>query len=378
MTWGRLAAAITPDVPPSPSGVTRQPARAVSRPNHLAAITADDFWGAGSDMVPPTRSEAMSVPAMARARHIITLPARLPITITPGDYRATALIEQPDPTRTRMAVLAATIDDLLFDGVSLWRVTQRYARVGALLGRPRHAEHIIPDRRTYDPEHKRWLIDDKPVADVDLVWFEGPHTGVLSFGGRALRSAVALERAYRKTAENPAAAWELHQTSDDELTDPEIDDLVDGAAAAVRKRGVLYTNSATQLNMHEASSENLLISGRTAAAIDVARMTGLPSPVLDAYAEGSSANYANVQARLKEARDIGVDAYAAAITARLSLDDVLPRGVACSFDWDALLRNDFADRMAGYKAAQEAGVYDVDECRAIERGPIPESRSDDA
>ena len=53
---------------------------------------------------------------------------------------------------------------------------------------------------------------------------------------------------------------------------------------------------------------------------------------------------------------------------RLSMDDILPRGVWCRFDTNQLLRDDFAARMAAYKVAAESGVYTLDELRAMERG----------
>jgi hypothetical protein len=362
VTWGQLATAI--------AGVNRGPARAVSRPNQLYPIAAvGDFFGLQGDMLPVTRAEAMSVPAMARARHLVVSPARLPITITPGTYPAAALIDQPDPKRTRIAVLTDTLDDLLFEGMALWRVTDRYAPPAAdTPGRPRHAERIALHRVTRDPHDEHYLIDDKPVDDVDLIWFEGPHEGVLRFGGRALRSAVRLDRAYAAMARTPAVAVELHQTSDDILDETEVDELVADAEEAVNTRGVLFTNNALELRTHEAKAENLLISGRNAAAVDIARMVGLPAPIIDAITPGSSGTYSNLQAKLREARDIGLDAYAAAVTSRLSLDDLLPRGVWCAFDWEPWIRPDFLERMNGYSAAQAAGVYDVDECRALERG----------
>jgi hypothetical protein len=360
VTWGRLAAAI--------DGAAGAPQRGLAahwaRPNHLAAIDAlGDFFGLQGDMIPPTRAEAMSVPAMARARHTVCIAARLPLNVDPADYPATALIERPDPNRTRQAVHTDTLDSLLFHGTALWRITERYAADA----RPRRAEFIALHRTAREPDG-RWLIDGTHVADADLIWFEGPHEGVLAFGGRSMRAAVRLDRAYAATAANPAVAFEVHQVSGDVLTDEEIADVVAEVRAAIADRGVVYTNEALQLVSHAASAENLLISGRQAAAVDIARMVGLPAPMVDAYPPGASSEYQNFQARMKEARDIGVDAYASAIEARLSMDDVLPRGVTCSYDWDNMLRADFKDRMEGYTAAQTAGVYSAEECRAMELG----------
>lgn len=368
MTYGQLAGVLFPHGP-APAGVRRGPTTKWHRPNHLLAVdAANEFYGLGGDMVPPTRAEAMSVPAMARARHIITTAARLPIRVEPSGYPATALIDQPDPQRTRAAVLTDTLDSLLFDGVAVWKVTARYAD-----GRPRHAEYVALERVTRDDRGGPWRVDDTAVPADDLLWFEGPHEGVRFFAGRALRAAVRLDRAYSNTANNPAVAMELHQTTADPLTEDEIGALVASARDAVASRGVLYTNSAVELRTHAAAAENLLISGRNAAAVDIARAVGLPAAILDAHAPGSSGTYTNTAARLREARDLGADMYAQAITARLSLPDILPNGVACGFVWDSLLRATFAERMEGYAAAIDAGVYTAEECRAFERlEPLPQ------
>ncbi len=361
MSFGRLAESIAAALPPQ-TGARRGTAARWARPNHLAAVDAvSDFYGWDADALPPTRAEAMTVPAMARARHIIVTAARLPLTVDPPDYPAAALVEQPDRGRTRAAILTDTLDDLLFHGASLWRVTERYAADE----RPRHAERIALDRVTRDADGT-WRIDDAPAPAADLLWIEGPHEGVLMFAGRALRSAVRLDRAYASTAANPAVAMELHQTTADEMSDEEISAVVADAQAAVAARGILYTNAALELRTHTADAENLLVTGRNAAAVDIARAVGLPAPILDAYPAGSSGTYQNAQARLREARDLGADMYSAAITARLSLDDVLPRGVSCAFDWDSMLRDDFNTRMDGYAAAQAAGVYSAAECREME------------
>lgn len=361
MTWGQLASAISRPAGPSPA--RRGTAARWARPNHLEQIATADWFGLRGDALPPTRAEALSVPAMARARHLITSVARLPVRLDPHHFDPAALVLNPDPTRTRAAMWTDTLDDLLFHGTALWKITERYAADD----RAREARYISLDRVSREPDGT-WLIDELPVMDRDLIWFEGPHAGILQFGGRALRSAVRLERAYNAVAANPAVAIELHQVSGDVLDDAEITALVDQARQAVRDRGVLYTNEALELRTHAASAENLLIAGRTAAAVEIARMVGLPAGLLDANPPGSSGTYQNSQVRLREARDLGLEAYAAAITERLSLQDTLPRGVRCAVDWNTWLRDDFTARMAGYKAAQEAGIFTAEECRELELG----------
>lgn len=358
MTFGRLAEAVFT------AGAQTGPAPRWSRPNHLNTVTVDDalsaFFDTAGDAAPLTRNEAMSIPAMARARHIICTAARLPLAVAPAGYANDALIRQPDPARTRTAVHTDTLDSLLFHGAAVWRVTARYAD-----NRPRAAVFVPIGELTRNGDG--WQIANRPVPAADLIFFEAPHEGLLKFGTRALRAALNVDKAYSGTATNPVVAAELHQLSGAILTADEKSALIAKTREAMRNRGIVYTNEAVELRVHRAETENLLIAGRNAAAVDIARTVGIPAPLIDAYPAGSSGTYANFQARMREARDIGVDAYARCITDRLSLDDILPRGVACAHVWDGMLRETFADRMTGYAAALETGVYSLDELREIER-----------
>ena len=61
--------------------------------------------------------------------------------------------------------------------------------------------------------------------------------------------------------------------------------------------------------------------------------------------------------------------YLSAIEARLSADDVLPRGVWCRYDLTELLRGDFGQRMADYEVALRSGVYTLAQLQQMEHGP---------
>lgn len=352
----------------------------------LTAIALVDFYGAEGELLPVTRAEAMSVPAMARARNVVcttigraplevhTDPRPLGAAVIPGGtYPHDELIRQPEVARPRYATLVDTADALLFGGVALWHVVDRYA-ASTNGGRPRHVEHIRLDRVTFDEKRGTWLIDGRTVETADLVWFEGPHEGVLNFAGRALRSAVKLDRSANAASANPVPAVELHQLSGDPLSDDEIDQLTGSWETALQGKGVAYTNEAVEVRTHGATAEQLLISGRNAAAVEIARAVGVPATAVDAVVPGASMTYQNAQARSRELIDFGVAAYAEAITGRLSLDDILPRGVTVSFNYDPMIRESFGDRMAGYATAAASGVYTVEELRLLETGrPLEET-----
>ena len=78
---------------------------------------------------------------------------------------------------------------------------------------------------------------------------------------------------------------------------------------------------------------HLLVEGRNAAAVDCARTVGVAAAMVDATVPKASLTYETQQGRGLEHTEYGVEPYAEAIAARLSLDDVVPRGQRMRFDF---------------------------------------------
>src|SRR5699024_9980910 len=90
-----------------------------STPATLETIVWPDLFGL--DAVPLTRAEAMSVPAVKRARQIIAgTIARLPLDADPGTLPI--WLDRTDEPVSAFHRMLWTVDDLLFYGWSLWRV----------------------------------------------------------------------------------------------------------------------------------------------------------------------------------------------------------------------------------------------------------------
>src|SRR5262245_43085914 len=101
---------------------------------------------AGGTLAPRIpRNQALQVPAVLRSRNLIcsTL-AGLPIHMRDKQHREvdrTPLLIQIDPDVPNIATFSETYEDLLFEGVSWWRV------LGTTFeGYPSVAEHIAPGR----------------------------------------------------------------------------------------------------------------------------------------------------------------------------------------------------------------------------------------
>src|SRR5699024_11988634 len=79
--------------------------------------------------------------------------------------------------------------------------------------------------------------------------------------------------------------------------------------------------------------------------------------VIDASTEGSALTYSTVPSRSREFIDYGLLPYLSCIEARLSMDDITPRGTWAEFDTSKLLRASFRseERRVGKESRGGAG-----------------------
>lgn len=293
-------------------------------------IIVNDIFGTAGLAI--TRAEAMSIPAVAKARHLIcsTL-ARQPLKVYSG---AEELADQPAwlyrtsgavPPQMRMVWV---LDDLFFHGWSLLAV-ERGSR-GQILD----AVRVGTDRWQFDT-NGAVLVDNAPVNADDVILIPGPYEGLLVAGARTIRGALDLEAVWAARVRNPIPSVEIHNTdANDPLTPEQAQALVSGYAES-RKNingAITYTPANVELIMHGDAATDLFVEGRNAIAIDIARLTGVPAAMLDASQVAASLTYNTVEG----ARDnfIGqvLDMWATPIEAQFSMDAVTPRGTRIAFD----------------------------------------------
>src|SRR5690606_38149809 len=154
----------------------------------------------------------------------------------------------------------------------------------------------------------------------------------------ALRRTINNLEAAANAARNPSAYLELHYTGDADLTDEQIDAHVARWAKARRGEngGVAWTNKVREVREHGTHETHLLVEGRNADAVDVSRLVASPASMADATNAGASLTYETTEGRNGEFVDYGVGLYMDAIAARLSMDDVVPRGWRTAFDTSEL------------------------------------------
>lgn len=333
--------------------------------SHLAHIAIADIWpDLDLSQIAPTRESAMRVAACAAARgKIVGAIGGMPL-VASGTAAGRRLFAQPEVGRPRAITLAYTVDQMIWHGRAWWEIVDLEAD-----GRPAAVTLHLERAITYDPARGTVRVNDgKPRPETDFIRIDAMHEGLLATGRTVITRAVLVEAAAARAADNPVPSVELHQVTGEPLSKDKVDALVARWATARRgaNGGVAYTSPNVEARMHGQSAEQLLITGRNSASLDVARAFGVPAWALDVEVKGSSLTYSNVPSRSRELLDYSLRPYMDAIEGRLSMPDVMPPGGAVRLDPVRLLRGDFADRMNAGKVAIDAGIYSPDEIRQLE------------
>ncbi len=325
-------------------------------------------------------SAGMSIPAVRRAVHVIagTLSTfglsawnAAGQRLERSDSSRPVWLDQPDPTRPLANTLYRTVVDAIWRDRSVWKILDR-----DVWGRPvafRHVPGELVDylRDTADPDEITGItINGAPVALRDVVLFDWAGVGGLArFGWDILDLYATLQAAagtYAK-APHPKAILKNHGA---DLLDDEIDALLAGWESARSARSVGYLNDVMDYETFGWNAADLqLTEAREHAALEVARLFGLPARAVDA-AGGDSMTYANVtEARIDTLESLRP--WMTPLEQTLSLDDrtgvtagmYTARGTVIRFNADAYVRDQPAARMQTWQTAIASGVLTVDEAR---------------
>jgi HK97 family phage portal protein len=316
-----------------------------------------------------TREQAMSVPAVARARNILcgtvgTLPLK-EYNSQEQEITARKVIDQPDPAVPRSVTLTWLAEDLLFYGVGYLQVMD----VSPQDGRPYKLRRINPNRVSYNLSTDRSLIEsynlDTNKLPNDglgsLIVFQGWDEGVLKRAGRTIQTAIELEAAAYRMASEPVPQMVLNNEGMN-LDGDSVAKLLASFKQARRDRSTAYTEGPIKIQtLGFDSAQMQLVEARSHAASEVARLMGIPAWYLNA--ESASSTYSNVSAERRSLLDFGARQIYMAIEARLSMDDVTPRGQYVKFDVDDFLRGNPAEQSDIAIKLVGAGIITIDEAR---------------
>ncbi len=296
-----------------------------------------------------TRDTAFRVPAVDRAHDIIcSTIADMPWFTYQGDTRKA---DQPTwLTNTKTGIPPydlrwAVTSDLFMSG---------WAAIGFELGSdglPADALHIPRALWKLTPDGQinvNASIDSRFLQRVVPIRLGYGKNGMLVDALDDIKAARTISDAYRDRIENPIAHTTL-TVEGDRWDGWEWDEREEMRQFWIKGRSakggsVAMKPSWITADMSGQLPTDLFESGRNANRLDLANHSGLPASMLEGVRQGGSGGgtemrYTGVQngAQRNESWDFGIRKYAAAIAARLSLDDVCAPGESIRVDTSAFL-----------------------------------------
>jgi HK97 family phage prohead protease len=345
-------------------------------PRPVADVIAAMTSGSGA----VSRDQALSVAAVQRARNELCSIACLPLRQYRGlDVINSPLLRQIDPDIPNVVTLAATVEDLVFEGIAWWRVTAR-----DFAGWPVSARHLPVTSVSIDPpagaspatlpsgidpgspRARTVYVDGVETPAGDLIRFDSPNPGLLRANGRAIRRALALDQLAAMYASNPRPL-EVLRAKDD----PNVDAVDDEDVPGILAKWASYRRASSTAWLPEnveredvspSVADLQLVQLQAQVTLEIANGTGLDPE--DLGVSTTSRTYFNAVDRRVSKIQEGRMPIMRAITDRLSMGDVTPYGNRIEFDLTDYLAADPVTQATYWKALKDMGVTDEKEIRA--------------
>jgi hypothetical protein len=344
-------------------------------------------WGSQYlDAGPVSRDEAMSIAAVERGRDEICAAATLPLVARRGlDPVPNLFLDQPDPDVPKVVMLAQTLEDLLCDGVSWWQKTALDYRgfplaarrvVNVSLQPPSDAGSPAPLPSGLDPHGASVWVDGREVPAAWMIRFDSPGRPLLEAGRRSIRKAIMFDALAAMYAQNPRPL-ETFTDSDNQTVVPYSDEEAEAFLASYqqsRRRGApaWIPKQAMRSDVSAPSPAELqLVELQREVSLEIALHMGLDPE--DVGVNTTSRTYFNATDRRTDKINRTLGPYMSAITDRLSMGDVTPRGQIVRFDTTEWLRPDHAALATFLTSLKGAGAIDAQEVRVAAgwSGPVP-------
>jgi HK97 family phage portal protein len=293
-----------------------------------------------------SRKDAMSVPAVARARNLICgTVAGIPLEYynkQTGEVIASPRwINQLAKNQPSFITICWIVDSLLFYGVSYLRVTERYAEDG----RPAAFEWIANARVTFTTDLEgimvtQYYVDAAPIDMNDIVTIQGFDEGVLERAGRTIQSAIDINKAASIASATPMSSGILKNTGAD-LPPAEVSGLLAAWKRSRNNNSTAYLTSTLEFQSTQFSPKDMMYNEAIQnLATEIARAMNVPAYYLSAD-QNSTMTYANVTEERKQFFALSIEPYIQAIQTRLSMDDISTAGHAVRFAvFDTFLKQD--------------------------------------
>lgn len=298
------------------------------------------------------RNRAMQVPAMSRARNLhCNVVAAMPLKMyreywnaetremETEDLAPRSWLRRPDPSISYEALMAWTLDDLMFFGRSFWWISSRTSD-----GFPATFTRLPAGSiTTQDQSGPVWYGPSKEVYfqggmlnPDDLVQFISPYQGWIYSSEQAIATALKIEDSRYRNALTSIPSGILKQTGGEPLSATELADL---AAQFNAARATNQTAALNEFLSYEATTATpdkmLLIESAQFSALQMAQICNIP-PYLLGVPTGSYAYTSSRESRW-DLWLYGTKGYAECIASTLSGNNILPVGTFVEFDTDEYL-----------------------------------------
>jgi Phage portal protein len=314
---------------------------------------------------------ARQVPAIKRARDLIcgTL-GGIPLQMVDSDneIQTNSLLDQPENDVPRSVTWTRLYEDLLFFGIGWWRVEENDYR-----GYPTKIKRIDPEKVSVK-DGKVW-VNGRQVQNDQVIRFDSPNGPLLADGARAIKTLLRLESAAAKYSEDPMPQGYFAPTEGaDPLEDEDIVALLTAWKTARQRGATGYVPAALAYKDVSFSPEQLqMSSARDHAVKEIARLTGISAE--DLAVSTTSRTYFNAQQARQERINDVLAPFSSAVTDRLRMRDITPRGYSVRADFSGFLRADDQTRLQNYKVGLEIGLYDLEQIAGREGLPVPEEKA---
>jgi hypothetical protein len=305
-----------------------------------SAIAYTSPWSTGAGLAPiivsegtilpgqgVTMADALSLPPVARAMMLYSgVLAGTPLVSQGADIPWLGAAKGALSAELRNVQM---FQDLFFAGHTCLEVT-------------RNADGTVQDAIRLPLN--RWRLDeagnvlrDEQLLDQDsFVYIPGLlPMGFLTYAASTIRHYQALVRTIESRGSNPVPLIAIEVADDCQLTDDEIDQVLDdwhqarnakNGAVAIVPKGIKLT-----VLGDKADASQMLTDARNAARLDVANFVNLTAALVDGN-NGTSGTYENTLQNQNEFSALSLPLFTKPIELRLSQDDVTPAGTVVRFD----------------------------------------------
>jgi HK97 family phage portal protein len=322
------------------------------------------------------RNFALQVASVARCRNLIAgVIASIDLSLykksTGEKLGSPVWLEQPDIRQPRSLTISATVDSLIFYGVSYWRVTSLYADDG----RPSGFEWVANNRVTYTTnqygtEVQDYFVDGNlvPMGGIgSLVTFQSLLPGVLQSASTTIRAAYDVQKAAAVSAATPMATTVLKNNGAD-LPESQIQGILAGWKAARQNRSTAYLTSTLSVENIGFSPKDMMYNEASQyLSTEIARAMNVPAYYISADMNNSM-TYQNIIDGRKEFVAYSLQPYISAIEDRLSMNDITNASNEVRFAVDdSFLRVDAKDRLDIIEKMLNLQLIDVNQARQMEQ-----------